>query len=113
MPFSKPHLFLPKSNMNSMFPSEDIQAMPDGITKRFLPILTLLRLFGVYPLKFGTVEFGSGNTNKASSMIQYSVNLNSKSCIISMLTGILLNIIFTIVILHGELFGADFLPEWM
>jgi hypothetical protein len=112
MPFSKPHIFLPKSNMNSMFPSEEIKTMPDGITKRFLPILTLLRLFGMYPLKFGTVEFGSGNKNNAA-MIQYSVNLKSKSCIISMLTGILLNIIFTIVILHGEFFGADFLPEWL
>jgi hypothetical protein len=89
MSFSKPNIFLPKSKTSSIFPSEEVKTLPDSATKRFLPIITLLRLFGVYPLKFGADEFGSGNTNNAA-MIQYSVNLKSKSCVISMLTGTLL-----------------------
>jgi hypothetical protein len=112
MPLSKPNSFLSKSNTISVSQQEVVKTFPDGITKRFLPILTLLRVFGLYPLKFNKVGFGIGNANNAT-MFQYSVNLKSKSCIMSMLTGILLNIIFTIIILHGEFFGADFLPEWL
>jgi hypothetical protein len=113
MPFSEPH-FLVKLTTLSVSPSETTKYCPDGITKRFLPILTLLRLFGMYPLKFGTVVFGSGKTNKAT--IRYSVDFKSKSCSLSMLIGILMffsNIVYTICFLYGDLFGADVFPDWL
>jgi hypothetical protein len=53
--------------------------LPDGITKLFIPMLTLLRPFGLYSLKFNKVEFGSGKTNNATIIVQYSVNVQSKS----------------------------------
>jgi hypothetical protein len=107
-PISKPCSFLAKSNTMSVSPSEAIQTWPDGVTKRFVPILTLLRLLGVYPLRFSKAEFGSDKPKNAA-IIQYSVNLKSMPCILSALMGILLNIVFTILFLHGELIGA----EWM
>jgi hypothetical protein len=106
-PFSKPHSFLAKPNTISVFPSETIKTRPDGVTKRFVPILTLLRLLGVYPLRFGKAELESDKTKNAA-IIQYSVNLKSIPCILSVVMGILFNIIFLICFLHGE-FGVEWL----
>jgi hypothetical protein len=103
---SKPHSFLAKPNTISVSPSETIKTRPDGVTKRFVPRLTLLRLLGVYPLRVSKAEFGSDKTNNAA-IIQYSVNLKSMPCILSMLMGILLNIVFAIFFLHGESIGAE------
>jgi hypothetical protein len=107
-PISKPHSFLAKSNTISISPSETVQTLPEGVTKRFVPILTLLRLLGVYPLRFGKAEFGTDKTNNAA-IIHYSVNLKSIPCILSVIMGILLNIIFIIFFLHGDVFGVEWL----
>jgi hypothetical protein len=55
------------------------KTLPDGITKRFIPMLALLRPLGLYSLKFIKVEVGSGKTKNATIIVQYSVNVQSKS----------------------------------
>jgi hypothetical protein len=82
-----------------------------GITKQFFPILSLLRIFGMHPLKFTEFEDPTGRmTNRVK--VHCCVNFRSKAFIISISSGLVWNLLY-ILLFQKEMMRAALIPDWL
>jgi hypothetical protein len=88
----------------------------DGITKQFLPILSLLQIFGLHPLTFTQFEDHTGSVVRRTTKrtkVNYSMDFKSKAFINSISFGLVLNVLQVIFLLEKDVLKSELIPHWM